>query len=181
MKQLLDFLPILAFFITYYIFDIYVGTAVLMAATVIQLILIKVLFNKIAKSHWIALVAIMIFGSLTLYLQDDAFIKWKVTFIYGLFALVIAAYQLMSDPIPKKILGAEIDAPTHVWRNISIGWALTCVFASALNYYIAFNLSLDFWVNFKMFGLFGLTMVLFILTGIYLYKYMPESDQQENS
>jgi len=179
MKQLLDFLPLLAFFIAYYIFDIYIGTAVLMVATVIQLILIKILFKEIGKSHWMALIAIMIFGSLTLYLRDDAFIKWKVTIIYSLFAVAIMVFQLRSDPVPKKLLGSEMNAPDSVWRNVSIGWALCCVFAASLNYYIAFNLSLEFWVNFKVFGLFALTMVLFILTGVYLYKYMPESTEQE--
>jgi len=181
MKQLLDFLPLLAFFIAYYLFDIYIGTAVLMVATALQLILLKVLFNKIEKVHWIAMIAIVIFGSLTLYLRDDAFIKWKVTIIYSLFAIVITTYQLLDNPLPKKLLGAEMKAPDFVWRNVSIGWALCCIFAAALNYYIAFNLSLEFWVNFKVFGLFGLTMLLFIITGIYLYKYMPESDEQESS
>lgn len=181
MKQLLEFLPILAFFITYYIFDIYVGTAVLMGATALQLILLKVLFGKIEKSHWIAMVAIVIFGSLTLYLQDDAFIKWKVTVIYCLFAVLLIGYQIFSTPIPQKLMGGEIQAPSIVWRNISISWAGTCLFAAALNYYIAFNMSLEFWVNFKVFGLFSLTMVLFILTGVYLYKYMPETNDNEKT
>lgn len=180
MKQLLDFLPLLAFFITYYIFDIYVGTGVLIVATAIQLVLLQVIFKKIEKSNWLAMVAILIFGSLTLYLRDDAFIKWKVTIIYSLFALVIIGYQLFDQPIPKKLLGAEMNAPLHVWRNVSVGWATSCVAAALLNYYIAFNMSLEFWVNFKVFGLFGLTMLLFIVTGLYLYKYMPESTDQES-
>ncbi len=181
MKQLLEFLPLLAFLISYYLFDIYIGTGVLMVATAVQLILLKVLFNKIEKSHWIALVAIVIFGSLTLYLRDDAFIKWKVTIIYSLFALVIAGYQLFSDPIPKKLLGGDMNAPDFVWRNVSLGWVASCFGAALLNYYIAFNMSQEFWVNFKVFGLFGLTMLLFIVTGVYLYKYMPESTDQESS
>jgi len=180
MKQLLDFLPLLAFLITYYLFDVYAATTVLMGATALQLVLLQLLFKRIEKANWIAMVAIAVFGSLTLYFHDDAFIKWKVTIIYSLFALVIAAYQLFSDPIPKKLLGKEMQAPNSAWRNVSIGWFCACLFAAALNYFIAFNLSLDTWISFKVFGLSGLTVVLFIITGIYLYQYMPESTDQEN-
>lgn len=181
MKQLLEFLPLLAFLITYYLFDIYIGTAVLMGATVLQIVLLKVLYGHIEKSHWLALGAIMIFGSLTLYLRDDAFIKWKVTIIYALFTLVILGYQFLAQPIPKKLFGKEMDAPDSAWRNVSIGWAGCCILAATLNYYIAFNMSLEFWVNFKVFGLFGLTMLLFIVTGIYLYKYIPQETEEEKS
>ncbi|MDP2560230.1 septation protein A [Psychrobium sp. 1_MG-2023] len=177
MKQLLDFLPLLAFFITYYLIDVYAATGALIAATVIQLALLQIIFKKIERSHWITFAVVSVFGALTLYLHDDAFIKWKVSIIYGIFAVVLLAYQVMSDPIPKKLLGTEIDAPDSVWRNITLGWALTCIVSAIANYYIAFNLSLDTWVNFKVFGLTALTFVLFIVTGIYLYKYMPEDEE----
>ncbi len=181
MKQLLEFLPLLAFFISYYLFDVYVATGTLIVATAVQLLLLKLLFGSIARNNWIIFAIILCFGSLTLYLQNDDFIKWKATIIYSVFACVMIIYQRIGKSIPKKMMGKDIKAPDAVWRNVSYAWGLTCIGAAILNYFVAFNLSLDTWVNFKVFGLTGLTFLLFICTGIYLFKYMPEENDQENS
>ena len=181
MKYFLEFFPLLAFFISYYLFDIYVATAILIAASMLQLLLLKILLKKIPRNNWIVFAIIVTFGSLTLYLQSDDFIKWKATIVYSIFACIIVVYQRIGKSIPKKMMGKDINAPDHIWRNVSYAWGLTCVVAAIANYLVAFNLSLDTWVNFKVWGLTGSTFVLFICTGIYLFKYMPEEDEQENS
>jgi intracellular septation protein len=180
MKQLLDFLPLLSFLITYYLFDVYIATGTLITATILQIALLQIIYKKVEKMHWLTLGMIVVFGGLTLYFHDDAFIKWKVTIIYSLFGGLLAGYQWLGQPIPQKMLGKEIKAPSHVWRNINIGWIIACWSAALLNYFVAFNFDMDTWVNFKVFGLTAITFVLFIATGAYLYKYIPEQTNEEN-
>lgn len=177
MKQILEFIPLLAFFISYYLFDVYTATAVLIGASVLQLVLLQVMYKKIERQNWVVLAVVVIFGALTLYFHNDNFIKLKPSIIYGVFALVLITYQLTGQSIPKKLMGQDINAPSYVWRNLSIGWSCTCVLAGVLNFFIAFNMNLDAWVNFKVFGLTTMTFIMFICSGIYLYKYMPEDEQ----
>lgn len=179
MKHFLEYFPLLAFFITYYLFDVYVATAVLIGATFLQLILLKLIYKTIERKNYVVFAIVTLFGALTLYFHDDNFIKLKASIIYAIFAVVLLAYEFMGQSIPKKIMGKDIPAPIAIWRHISLGWAATCLLASGLNYWVAFNLSLDTWVNFKVFGLMGLTFLMFIATGVYLYKYLPSDDSQE--
>ena len=90
MKILIDFFPILLFFGAYKMFNIYTATGVLMAATVLQMGLIYAIDRKLQAMHKITLVLILLFGTLTLVLQDDRFIKWKPTVLYGAMAVALA-------------------------------------------------------------------------------------------
>jgi intracellular septation protein len=179
MKHILEYFPLLAFFISYYIFDVYVATAILIGATCLQLILLKIIFNEIERKNWVVFAVVTLFGALTLYFHNDDFIKLKASIIYSVFAIVLLGYQFIGQSIPQKFMGKDIPAPDHIWRNVSYGWAVTCLLAAIANYWVAFNLSLDTWVNFKVFGLMGLTFVMFIITGIYLYKYMPNDEEEQ--
>jgi len=179
MKHILEYFPLIAFFIIYYIFDVYTATAVLIGATFLQLILLKLIYNEIERKNWVVFIVVAAFGALTLYFHNDDFIKLKASIIYSVFAIILLGYQFVGQSIPQKFMGKDIPAPDKIWRNVSYGWAITCIFAAAVNYYIAFNFSLDAWVNFKVFGLMGLTFVMFIITGIYLYKYMPNEEEEE--
>lgn len=180
MKQLLDFLPLLAFLISYYLFDVYFASGALITATILQIAILQIFYKKIERVHWLTLAMVIVFGGLTIYFHDDAFIKWKVTIIYSLFGLLLAGYQWLGEPIPQKMLGGDIEAPDHVWRNINFSWITACLLAALLNYYIAFNFEMDIWVNFKVFGLTAMTLVLFVATAAYLYKYIPEQPNEEN-
>ena len=178
MRQLLDFLPLVAFLISYYVVDIYFASGVLIIATILQIAVLQIFYKKVERMHWLTLAMVIVFGSLTIYFHDDAFIKWKVTIIYCLFAVVLTAYQYLGTPIAQKMLGNDIKAPSKVWRNINIAWVITCLTAALLNYYIAFSFEMDVWVNFKVFGLTAMTFGLFIATGAYLYQYIPEEEEE---
>ena len=91
MRFLIDFFPIVLFVGAYKLYDIYVGTAVLMAATVLQTGLIYAIDRRLQTMQKVTLVLVLVFGVLTLVLQDDRFIKWKPTVLYGGKALVLAA------------------------------------------------------------------------------------------
>ncbi len=179
MKQLLDFLPLIIFFTVYKFFDIYVASGALIAATSVQLIVTYLLYKKIEKMLLVTFVMVTVFGTLTLVLHDDNFIKWKVTFIYILFAGILGASQLMNKSVIKSMLGREIQAPDFVWKKLTWYWAVFFVVCAMLNVYIAFNMSLDAWVNFKVFGLSALSIVNIIGTVAYLYRYFPEEEKKD--
>lgn len=179
MKQLLDFLPLVIFFAVYKLYDIYIASGALIAATALQLIVTYLIYKKLEKVHIITFVMVAFFGSLTLIFHDDVFIKWKVTVVYALFAIVLGISQLMNKPLLKGMLGKEIEVADHVWAKITWYWVSFFVACGLLNIYVAFSLSEDVWVNFKVFGLTAATLINTVLTVVYLFKHIPEDKRKE--
>ena len=179
MKQLLDFLPLIIFFAVYKFFDIYVASGALIAATALQLIISYMLYKKLEKMHLITFVMVTVFGSLTLILHDDSFIKWKVTIVYALFAIALGVSQVMNKPILKSMLGKELVVEDKVWAHVTWYWVSFFVICGLVNIYVAFSLSQETWVNFKVFGLTALTLINTVLTVLYLFKNMSEEDRKE--
>lgn len=180
MKQFLEFIPLIIFFIIYKIFNIYAATAALMISMAIVLIISYFKDGKIGKMQWITFAMIMVFGTLTIALHDDAFIKWKVTAVYAVFTIVLLVTQFIyKKPAIKQMLGKELTLPEKVWNNLNLGWAILFAVLAVLNLYIAFNMPINVWVNFKVFGLMGITLVCTVLSGIYIYKYLPKTKEEK--
>ncbi len=179
MKQLIDFIPLIVFFILYKTHDIYVATGALIAATAVQVALTWILYKKIEKMQLITFVMVAVFGGLTLFLHDDNFIKWKVTIIYTLFAGGLAVSQYLGKPLIKKMLSNEINLPELIWKRINVAWMLFFIICAIINVYVAFRLPLDVWVNFKVFGLLALTLIFTLATGGYIYHHMPKETDSE--
>ncbi|MCG9746773.1 septation protein A [Shewanella sp. Isolate8] len=179
MKQLLDFLPLVIFFAVYKFFDIYIASGALIAATALQLIITYLLYKKIEKMHLITFAMVSFFGTLTLVLHDDAFIKWKVTVVYALFATALAVSQYLNKPILKGMLGKELIVDDKIWSRVTWYWVTFFLACGLMNIYVAFNLSQETWVNFKVFGLTALTLINTVVTVVYLYKHMPEEHKKE--
>ncbi|GLQ72627.1 septation protein A [Vibrio penaeicida] len=174
MKQLIEFIPLIIFFVLYKIYDIYVATGALIVATAIQIVLTFIVYKKFGKMQLITFVMVAVFGGMTLFLQDESFIKWKVTIVYLVFAIGLFVTQLMGKPLIKGMLAKEISLPDSVWSKINYAWIGFFSFCAALNVYVAFTMSLDIWVNFKVFGLLAATFGFMILTGIYIYMQIPK-------
>ncbi|BDM63898.1 putative intracellular septation protein A [Shewanella sp. NFH-SH190041] len=179
MKQLLDFLPLVIFFAVYKFFDIYVASGALIAATALQLIVLYALYRTVEKMHLITFALVAVFSTLTLVFHDDAFIKWKVTIVYALFAAALAAGQWFNKPILKNMLGKEMKVSDTIWARVTWYWAAFFIACGLANIYIAFSLSQETWVNFKVFGLTALTLINTIATVFYLYKHLPEEQRKE--
>ncbi|MFT5235571.1 MAG: intracellular septation protein [Shewanella sp.] len=179
MKQLLDFLPLVIFFVVYKMFDIYVASGALIAATALQLIVIYALYKKIEKMHIITFVMVTFFGTLTLVFHDDTFIKWKVTVVYALFAIALGVSQLINKPILKSLLGKELIVADKIWARVTWYWVSFFLACGLINIYVAFSLPLETWVNFKVFGLTALTLINTVVTVIYLFKHIPEEHKKE--
>ncbi|MCG9596881.1 septation protein A [Vibrio sp. Isolate25] len=181
MKQQIDFIPLIIFFVLYKMHDIYVATGALIIATAIQLVITYALYKKIEKMQLITFVMVALFGGMTIFLHDDDFIKWKVTIVYIVFAIGLAVSHVIGKSAIKGMLGKEINLPDHVWSKVTWAWVAFFSFCAGVNVYIAFKLPLDVWVNFKVFGLLAATFGFTLITGIYIYKHLPKDKSEANS
>ncbi|MBD3754561.1 MAG: septation protein A [Gammaproteobacteria bacterium] len=179
MKLLFDLFPVVLFFIAYKMYDIYVATAVIIVATIGQVAYVYAKDKRVEKMHVITLVLILVLGGLTLVLQDENFIKWKPTIVNWGFALVFLGSHFIGEkPIIERMMGQAVHLPPIIWTRLSMMWIAFFVLAGVLNLYVAFNYSTDIWVDFKLFGLMGLTLVFIVLQGFYISRYMQESDSE---
>ncbi|MEF1283206.1 septation protein A [Vibrio sp. M250220] len=174
MKQLIDFIPLIIFFALYKLFDIYVATGALIIASAVQIALTYMIYKKIEKMQFITFLMVAVFGGMTIFLHDDNFIKWKVTIVYMVFAIGLAVSHLLGKSAIKGMLGKEISLPEPVWAKVTWAWVAFFSFCAALNIYVAFQLPLDIWVNFKVFGLLAATFAFTLVTGLYIYKHVPK-------
>jgi len=179
MKILIDFFPILLFFGAYKAYDIYVGTGILMGATVLQMVLIYLIDHKLTMMHKITLALVLVFGTLTLVLHDDRFIKWKPTVLYAAMAVGLAlAVWVWKKNFLKLMLGSQMELPDAVWMRLNMIWVVYCVFMSAINGYVAAYYSTEAWVNFKLWG-YAFPLTFIVAQGFYVARHLkpdaPES------
>lgn len=174
MRLLLDFAPILAFFVAYRIGGIYTATAVLMAATVVQMGIVWALDRRLQAMHKVTLALILIFGALTLVLQDERFIKWKPTVLYGALALVLAAALWgWRRNVLQQLLGSQLPLPPAVWHRLALAWIAYCVFMAALNGAVAAWFSTDAWVDFKLWG-YVFPLAFLVGQGLYVARHLKD-------
>ncbi|WP_194089170.1 septation protein A [Vibrio hibernica] len=179
MKQFIDFIPLVIFFFLYKSYDIYVATGALIAATAVQVTVTYFLYKKVEKMQIITFLMVAIFGGMTLFFHDDNFIKWKVTIIYSLFSIGLLVSDYIGKPVIKGMLGKEITLPDTIWKRVNIAWVIFFALCAVINIYVAYKLPLDAWVNFKVFGLLIATFAYTLLTGVYIYKYMPKETKEK--
>ena len=178
MKLLLDFLPILLFFGAFKLYGIYVGTAVLMAATAVQMALIWYRQRRLEPLQKATLALILVFGALTLVLQDDRFIKWKPTVLYGAMALALGvAWWGMGKNVLKMMLGGQLELPERIWGHLNAAWVGYCVFMSVLNGYVAAAFSTDAWVDFKLWG-YVFPIAFLVAQGLYIAPHLKASHDE---
>ena len=137
--------------------------------------------NRVETVHIITLVIITVFGGLTLLLHDDTFIKWKPTIINWVFTVILVGSQLLGKkPAIQYVMGSQLQLPDPIWRRLNMAWGIFFLLVGALNLYVAFWYRLDLdaasrqalWVDFKVFGLLGLTLVFAVGQAFYLTRYM---------
>ena len=176
MKLLFDVFPVVAFFVAYKLFDIYVATGVAIVATLLQVAVSWYRARKVATMQLVTLAIIIIFGGLTLFLQDEQFIKWKPTVINWLFGAAFLLSQLFGDRTAiERLMGANLSLPKTVWGRLNLGWVVFFFAMGAANLYVMTYFDRDTWVNFKLFGMLGLTLVFVVCQAVYLSRYMTDS------
>jgi intracellular septation protein len=179
MHAVLEYLPLIIFFVVSKFADIYWATASLIATSALQILYYVIKKEKIPTRNWVFFGLIVVFGGLTIFLQNDLFLKWKVTIINGLFSIaLIVSYYGFKKNIIKQFLSESLTLPDAIWVKLNLAWAGLFALLGALNLYVAFNYDLDTWVNFKVFGLTGITLVFAIGSIFSLYKYLPQEDDE---
>jgi intracellular septation protein len=176
MKILIDFFPLLLFFATYKLFDIYAATAVLMAGTVAQMAVVYALDRKLQAMHKGTLALVLLFGSLTLALHDDRFIKWKPTVLYAIMSLALAvALWGLKKNFLKMLLGSQLRLGDPIWHRLTIVWIAYSLFMAAINAYVVLYYSTEVWVSFKLWGyIFPLAFILG--QGLYIAPHLRDED-----
>ncbi len=184
MKLLFDLFPLLVFFAAFKLYDIYVATAAAILATLIQVAIFWLRHRRFETMHLVTLAILCLFGGMTIVFQNDAFIKWKPSIINWIFSLIIFGMLVFARKSALEyVMGGQLTLPPPVWRQVNIAWGLFFLFIGALNLYIAFYYNpgasaearLETWVNFKVFGLLGLTLVFSVLQMLFIFKHIKPS------
>ena len=177
MKLLIDFFPIILFFVAFKIWGIYVATGVAIAATVAQIAYLRLRQGKIEPMQWLSLGVIVVFGGATLLAQNETFIKWKPTVLYWVMGGALLVGQLFfKKNFIKVLMGAQMELPDSAWRVLNWAWAGFFAVMGVINLWVAFNFDTDTWVNFKLFGGMGLMLVFVVAQAFYLSRYMKSDE-----
>lgn len=177
MKFLFDLFPVILFFVAFKLYGIYAATAAAIAATFVQIIWTWFRHRRVGNMQWASLTIIVIFGSATLLLQDETFIKWKPTVLYWVFtSALLVSHSVFKKNLIRTMLEKNISLPEGIWNNLNLSWAIFFALMGVVNLYVAFNYSTDTWVNFKLFGATGLMLIFVVLQGLMLGKFITENE-----
>jgi intracellular septation protein len=166
---------------------IYLATLAAIVVTLVQVVLAAIIVKRVEKMPLITLALLLVFGGATLVLKDPLFIQWKPTAINWLFALVFLGSQLIGDkPLIQRMMGNAIEiTEQRVWAQLNLSWVAFFIVAGVANMIVApeidpfgLQLSEDTWVDFKLFGLMGMTVAFVIAQAFYLARYMPDTDEE---
>ena len=217
MKLLIDFFPVILFFITYKFYGIYTATAVAIAASFIQVAYSWLHKRHVEKMHLVTLAILVVFGGLTILLQDRTFIMWKPSVINWLFGVVFIASQFIGEkPLVERMMSGNVSLPAPVWSRLNTAWGVFFILLGFINLYVANDFfvaehslmqltglnEIDFdnciglfqgselemcntahsleesWVNFKLFGMLGLTIAFIVLQAFYLARHIKDQDTE---
>jgi intracellular septation protein len=177
MKLLVDFLPILLFFVAYQLTDIYVATGVLIVAALAQVCWIWLRQRRIEKLPLITAGLVLVLGGATLALRDPLFVQWKPTLVNWLFALAfLGSHVIGQKTLLERMLGGQLELPTPVWVKLSFAWALFFFAMGVANLYVAYTFTENAWVNFKLFGMMGLTLLFVLAQAVYMSRHLETDD-----
>ncbi len=214
MKILIDFFPIVLFFVIYKVTgSLYTAVAVLMGSTLLQMLWTRYRTGKFEKGQVITFGLLLVLGGATLIFRDPAFVMWKVSAVYVVFALVLmGSLWIGKKTLAQRMLGRELELPSKVWRQLTMFWGIGFIGIALVNaYYVELALSARSqlfnqilpnsevelsqiecvsttaaqlcltaqqaeatWVNFKLFGTLGLTVILMVITMAFVYKYIKD-------
>ena len=193
-KQFIDFIPLLLFFIVFKLEPrdielaghvisfggIFSATAILVISSVLVYGSLFLAHRRLEKSQWITLVGCLFFGGLTLAFHSETFLKWKAPVVNWLFALAFAGSHFIGEqPLIKRVMGHAVSLPDRIWTKLNIAWIVFFLFLGTSNLFVAFNFP-SIWVDFKVFGSLGMTVLFLIGQGIFLSRYMQDTPVNPN-
>lgn len=158
-KPLCDYGPLFAFFAAYWLYGLMPATAVLVGTTLLALALSFIVARRVPVMPLVTAVVVAIFGGLTLWFNDDTFVKMKPTIVQAIFSLVLLGGLLLGRSLLKPLLGAAWQMDDDGWRKLTLRFGLFFAAMAVLNEAVWRTQSTDFWVTFKVFGIMGLTLL----------------------
>lgn len=194
MKQFIDFIPLILFFIVYklaprtvefagHAFElggIFSATAVLIVSSVVVYGILFLLQRKLEKGQWLTLAACLVFGGMTLAFHSETFLKWKAPVVNWLFAIGFAASHFIGDKVLiQRIMGHAVNLPQTIWSRLNIAWVVFFIFSGCANLFVAFTFH-EFWVDFKVFGSLGMTVLFLVAQGVYLARHIHDDAPQQS-
>ncbi len=175
MKLLFDFFPIILFFIVFKTNGIFAATMAAIIATFIQVGLFWFKHRRFEKMHLVTLALISVFGGATLLLEDELYIKWKPTVLNWLFGAVFIGSQFIGKKtIAERMMGNAIKLPDPIWKRLNWSWALFFVVLGFANIFVLYNYDTETWVNFKLFGMLGLTVLFVVAQSLVLARFIKQ-------
>jgi len=179
LKLALDLGPLAAFIIAYLASNIFVATGVLMGATVVALVASYVITRHIAVMPVVTAIVILVFGSLTLFLHNDTFIKLKPTIIYLLFTATLLGGYLLNKPLLAIVFDSSFHLTEEGWRKLTLRWAAFFLVMAVINEVVRQTQTTNFWFNFKAYAFPAMTFVYAALQYPLLTKYASDQPNPE--
>lgn len=177
-KLLIELGPLLVFFGVNAAYGIFVGTAAFMVATLLALGVAWWLYRKVPVMPIVSAGLVLAFGGLTLYLQDDTFIKIKPTIVYTMFAVLLIGGLFAGKHVLALLFGPVFNLTDEGWRKLTIRWAIFFVAMAVLNEFVWRSFSTDTWVSFKAFGFLPITFVFAMSQVPLMQRYGVEENSQ---
>lgn len=169
MQLLLDYIPIIAFILAYFYRDIFFATAVLMAVMPVILLVQWLMTKKLNRIYAASTALVLVLGAFTLAFRNPTFLYWKPTVLNWAIAIVFLGSQWIGEkPIVKRMLGTAAELTDPQWIRLNQIWVVFFIVVGAINLYVAYNFSEEFWVKFKLFGMLGITLVFVIIQSVWL-------------
>lgn len=176
MQSLIDLLPVVLFYVAYKFSDFRTAIAVMMVAMTLQVALTWLITRRVHRMTLISAGLVLGLGGISLLLRNELIFKWKPTILFWVFAIVFLGSQFIgAKPIAQRFVeSASKDAlsiPADDWRTLNIMWVAFFALVGALNLYVAYSFPEDVWVNFKLFGLTGLTLLFALVQAFWLSRH----------
>lgn len=179
LKPVADYGPLVAFFLTYWQADLITATKAIVIATGVAIALSFLVARRVPMMPLVTAVIVAIFGGLTIYLEDETFIKMKPTIVQVAFALILGIGLMLRRVWLEKLFSGSINISVAAWRILTIRFILFFLASAVLNEIVWRTQSTDFWVNFKVFGLMGLTFAFIISQMPFINRAMEAQDKEK--
>ncbi len=179
LKLLIELGPLLVFFGVNAAYGIYAATGAFMVVTLISLAYALWRYHKLPIMPLVSGVVVLVFGTLTLYLRDDTFIKLKPTLVYLIFAAILGAGLLLRKPLLELLLGSAFNLSEEGWRKLTFRWVLFFIAMAVVNEIVWRNFSTDVWVSFKAFGFLPITFLFALAQMPLIQRYSEEAPARE--
>ncbi len=182
MHFVVDFIPILVFFIAYKWSGIYVATSVAIGISLLQVLWKRIRLKRFEPLSLGTFFSIAVLGGATLFFQNSLFLKWKPTVVYWATGLAfLITPWIHHETLVQKMFRQAVQLIPAQWTVLNRSWVIFFVLMGAINLYVAYTYSTDTWVTFKLFGTLGMTLLFLVGQGLFMAKHGKHTGQSPHA